>query len=169
MDLKENQKDVINMNQKIQKLKITNYKKKIISNYSFLNIKDVFHGVEDTSNTNFSKSAINSKDVEIKEFSIYDSINNVYINEDKKYKEAFDYFRGNLKIFNNDENIIFNIKYNNEQFRILCPFSQFILNFDKINHFDKSIIIYDENLTKIISIFRMEYCFEVSIISNVSN
>ncbi len=153
----------LDMKSRIQELKIGNYKKKILLEYSFLNIKGVFHGVEDISNTNFSKKAINSNDIEIKEFSIYDSINNLYINEDKKYKEAFSYFIDNLKIFNNDENIIFNIKYNNEQFRVLCPFSLFIINLNKINHFEESIIIYDENLTKIASIFRMEYCFEVSI------
>lgn len=152
------------MNHKIQKLKIANYKKNIFSEYSFLNIQKIFHGIEDSSNSDFSKRVLNSDKVKIKEFSIYDAKVNVYINETEKYKEALNYFKDGLKIFNEKEDVIFNVKYNRERFRIQCPHSKFISNFDNIKNFEESIIVYDKSLTKIISILRMEYSFEVSIL-----
>ncbi|MCU0328265.1 MAG: hypothetical protein MUE53_04675 [Chitinophagales bacterium] len=154
------------MNTKIQKLKIANYKKKIECKYSFLNISNIFHGLEDTDNSNFSKKVINSNDTKIKEFSIYDALDNVYIDETNEYKNAFEYFKEELKIFHSNESIIFNILYNKEQFRIQCSYSKFELYLNEIDDIEETIIVCNDCQTKLVALLRMEYAFEVLIYCN---
>ena len=150
------------MNPKIQELKITNYKKKIASEYSFLGIEAVFYKNEDSANNEFSKSALNSGKAIVKEFSIYNSIDGVYVNETSQYKEAVLYLKVEAKeLFKDDETVVFNIRYNGECFRIQCPFLNLRSNYTRINHFDESLILFDKNLSRLISVLRMEYSFEV--------
>lgn len=155
------------MNARIQALKIANYKKKILSQYNFLNIEHIFYGNEDISECNFIKKILNSNKVKIKKFNIYDATKNVFVDTTNEYIKVFGYFKTKLKmIFSNDEDIIFNILYNHEFFRIQCPFFQFISNINKIDNFEESIVVYNTKQNKIIAIFRMEYAFEVLIFKN---
>lgn len=156
------------MNPRIQELKITNYKKKIASEYSFLNIEAIFHGSEDSTNSDFSKWAINSAKSIIKEFSIYNSADGIFENESDKYNEAILYFKNKAhELFKDNEIVIFNIKYSGEYFRIQCPFLKMMSNYARIKNFDESVLLFDKNLTKLISVLRMEYSFEVIISSSV--
>lgn len=149
------------MNTRIQKLKIENYKQKLALKYSFLNVDKVFYGNEDLNNNNFSKKIVNSNDTKVKTFSIYDVKGNVYINEVDEYRNALEYFKKQSNIFSGNENIIFNILYNQEQFRIQCLYSKFALHFDDIDDIGESIIVHNERLNKLVAILRMEYSFDV--------
>lgn len=149
------------MNTRIQQLKIENYKKKLALKYSFLSVDKVFYGNEDLDNNNFSKKIVNSNDTEIEKFSIYDTACNAYVNEVDVYEDALKFLKKKLDVFDDNENIIFNILYNQEQFRIQCLYSKFALHFNDIDDIEESIIIYNELLNKLVAILRMEYSFDV--------
>lgn len=149
------------MNTRIQQLKIKNYKQKLALKYSFLSVDKVFYGNEDLDNTNFSKKIVNSDDTEIEQFTIYNIERNSYVNEVDVYEHALDFFLKKLNVFNENENIVFNILYNQEQFRIQCPYSKFVLHFNDIDDIEESIIVNNELLTKLVAILRMEYTFDV--------
>ena len=149
------------MNTKIQKLKIENYKRKLAAKYSFLSVNKVFYGNEDLDDNNLIDKIINSDDVKIKTFSIYDIKSHAYTNEVDEYRNALDFFKKKLSLFDENEDIIFNILYNQEEFRIQCPYSKFALHFNDIDDIEESIIINNEPVNKLVAILRMEYSFDV--------
>ncbi len=149
------------MNTRIKQLKISNYKKNIISKTSFLDVKNIFYGDEDILNSEFSKIAVNSEKSIVKEFIFYNVING-FENESQEYKKAIKYFKNKVKeLFSNDELVFFNLKYNEEYFRLECLFYNFISNFSKIKFLDETIFLFDKERTKHVAILRMEYSFEV--------
>lgn len=150
------------MNPRIKELKISNYKKKIASKYDFLKIISIYYGDEDFLNNEFSKIAVNSDISTVTEFSFYDVDIDNFKNKSEEYKKAIQYFKAKAtELFEDDEIIIFNIKYNGEYFRIECVFDEMILNFSNIAFSEETIFLFDSNRTKHISILRMEYSFEV--------
>lgn len=149
------------MNTRIKELKISNYKKKIMSKTSFLDVKNIFYGDEDVLNNEFSKVAVNSEKSIVKEFIFYNVING-FENESQEYGKAIKDFKNKAKeLFSNDELVIFNLKYNEEYFRLECVFHKFISNFSKIVFLDETIFLFDKERTKHVAILRMEYSFEV--------
>lgn len=149
------------MNTRIKDLKIANYKNKIKADNHFLNIESIFYGSEDELNSQFCKVAANSEKSIVKKFNFY-SIENGFEDESKKLKEAISYFKNKARDFFLDNDIIiFNLKYNDELFRVECMFRDFLLNFNKIKSLDETIFLFDKDRTKHISILRMEYNYEV--------
>lgn len=149
------------MNARIKELKIASYKNKIKTDNHFLNIESIFYGSEDELNSHFCKVAVNSEKSIIKKFNFY-SIENGFEDECKKLKEAISYFKNKARDFFLDNDIIiFNLKYNDELFRVECVFRDFLLNFNKIKSLDETIFLFDKDRTKHIAILRMEYNYEV--------
>ncbi len=149
------------MNPKMQELKINNFKKRIIDKYSFLEIDSIYYSTEDKFDTDFSKKTINSTEGKKTDFSIYNTSNHQYTDIKGIYINAIKKFKEELEIFDMNEKIIFNINFNNEDFRVKCPFSSFKTYIDNIEELEISKIVYNENHTKLVSILRMEYLFEV--------
>lgn len=150
------------MNPKIKELKISNYKKRIVSDYSFLKISNIYFGDEDPLNVEFCKVAVNSSSSDVNEFSFYDQIERKFKDERLEHKKALNYFNAEArKLFENDEEIVFNISFAQEHFRIESIFKEMISNFYKIKFSDQTIFLFDKKRTKHISLLRMEYSFEV--------
>lgn len=149
------------MNPKIQELKINNFKKKIIDKYSFLKIDSIYYGTEDKFDTDFAKKANNSTEGKKINFSIYNSSTHKYTDVKEVYINAVKRFKEELDLFDLNEKIIFNINFNSEDFRIKCLFYNFKTYIDNIEDLETSIIVYNEKHTKLVSILRMEYLFEV--------
>jgi len=155
------------MNPRIKELKISNYKKKIASEYGFLKILSIRYSDEDILNNEFSKIAVNSETSTVTEFSFYDVEKDSFKKKSEEYEKAIQYFKAKAReLFEDDEIIIFNIKYNGEYFRIECAFNEMISNFSDLRLLEETIFLFDSNRTKHISILRMEYSFQVIVYGN---
>jgi len=154
---------------KIQRLKIGNYKRKIKEKYSYLGEVDVFYGNENTEDLCFCKKAHNTVYGSYTRFSIYSNDTGFYLSENEITKIKNRLFFDNIQIFRGKKNIQFTIEYDNEHFRLSCDASKFIANIKTIDGIRENPKVFSSDHSVILSILRLEYEIELYIWVKDSN
>lgn len=105
-------------NPNIRTLKIAHYKKKILADYAALGIRAIFHGQEDEEHTAFSRYAMNAKEAMVAVFDLTTDES-----EEQVYQRVRAYFQTQAQtLFSAVEEVVFNLTYQDEQFRLICAF-----------------------------------------------
>ncbi|WP_045613134.1 hypothetical protein [Vibrio vulnificus] len=154
---------------KIQRLKIENYKRKIKEKYSYLGEIDVYYGDENPEDLYFCKKAHNTDYGSYTRVSIYSNDTGVYLSDNEITQIKNRLFFDNIQIFRGKGNIQFTISYNNENFRLSCDASNFIANINIIDGIGENPKVFSSDHSVMLSILRLEYEIELYIWVKDSN
>ena len=154
---------------KIQRLKIENYKRKIKEKYSYLGEIDVYYGDENPEDLYFCKKAHNTDYGSYTRVGIYSNDTGVYLSDNKITQIKNRLFFDNIQIFRGKGNIQFTISYNNENFRLSCDASNFIANINIIDGIRENPKVFSSDHSVMLSILRLEYEIELYIWVKDSN
>lgn len=144
-------------NPNIRTLKIAHYKKKILADYAALGIKAVFHGQEDAEHTAFSRYAMNAKEAVVTVFDLTTDES-----EEQVYQRARAYFQTQAQtLFSAEEDVVFNLAYQDEQFRLVCAFGQLLLAMERLLSEQEFFFILHQEHRKYLAVVRGEYAVEV--------
>ncbi len=149
---------------KIQRLKIKNYKKKLKDKYDFLNVIEISYGNENPEDIAFCKMAHNSKEGFYIRFNIFNKEEGSFISDDAILSKSKEIITQYINIFKDSEGLIFTVIYNNEEFRIKCSCSDFFNNFERIEHLRTNPIIFSDDYKSLLSLMRLEYEVEAYIL-----
>lgn len=144
-------------NPNIRTLKIAHYKKKILADYAVLGIKAVFHGQEDAEHTAFSRYAMNAKEAVVTAFDLTTDEA-----EQQVYQRARACFQIKAQtLFSAEEEVVFNLAYQDEQFRLACAFDQLLLAMERLLSEQEFCFILNQEHRKYLALVRGEYAVEV--------
>ncbi len=146
---------------KIQRLKVTNYKKKLAEKYSFLGVIEISYGDEKQDDIAFCKLAHNSIDGEYFRYGIYDEKSASFSEGGRILSQSKKLIKERINLFRGCQSLIFTANYNSDTFRIKCDVDKFIDHFDEIDDLSVCPIIFEENHGLIISLMRLEYEIEL--------
>ncbi|CCN50829.1 hypothetical protein MADA3029_p0062 [Vibrio nigripulchritudo MADA3029] len=153
---------------KIQKLKVKNYKKKLLEKYYFLDIDYIYYGEENSNDLEFCKTAHNSDNGRYVRESIFIRYEGIFLCESEISDISKGFIRENIDLFNSSKRLTFTVDYHGENFMVSCDSSKFIDNYNNIMHLRKNPIIFSNDHRKLISVMRLEYEVELYILDRKS-
>lgn len=148
---------------RIKKLKIENYKKKLFERYKSIGVNSVFHIQEKTNDIWFCKSAHNKVEGCYFRFGIFDFDKNSYIDEQEITDKTNDLILSNLFHFNDCDNLTFVAEYGEEQFLVCCDVSKFIERYPFIEGVSNQPMLFSNDHSVLLSLMRLEYEIELYI------
>lgn len=146
---------------RIKKLKIENYKKKLLERHKSIGVNSVSHIQEKTNDVEFCKSAHNKVEGCYFRFSIFDFDKNSYIDEPAITNKTNDLISINLFHFNDCDNLTFVAEYGEEQFLVCCDASKFIERYPFIEGISNQPMLFSNDHSVLLSLMRLEYEIEL--------
>jgi hypothetical protein len=150
------------MNSKIKELKKRSYKKRVEKLLcDFVECEIISSDDIPIEDMEFVKNFYMQYQVTRVEFSIYNSETQMYIdNIEEVKKKALDVFLQNLYIFNSSEKVCFNFSYEDEHYIIKSNIRDVILNFNILEHKGLPVVLYNEQKSAILTLYKLEYVIE---------
>jgi len=152
------------MNIKLKELKIKNYKEKIKKNLKEFGEIDILHSDDmNEDERKFITTFYNDNSIFRFEFPIYNSGSQKYFDSlDTIKREALNTFERNLDIFNISDRVKFFYSFNDEIFIIKCDFIKIKEQFAIFSEIDLPLLLYNEQKTAILTLYKLEYVLEIS-------
>lgn len=153
---------------KIQQLKIKNYKKKLLNEYQHLDVDHIYYGDENIENLEFFRKAHNSDSGRYIKESIFIKGKGFFLSESEIFDISKVFVLKNIRLLKDSNKVTFTVEYHSENFMVSCDSSKFIDNFNNIKYLRKDPIIFSNDHRKLISVMRLEYEVELYILDRSS-